>query len=132
MCTAAFRIGGKQGLHDLLDMSADGEISLAWVQVQSASWHAFSDLLREVRGHEYIVFSMVEPHVDPDFIEPERLLLYLAQVVVDPTRRTPTPPSWNISIKSARTSGCSSIWRSTSESSTENSAKLPSGSSRRA
>src|SRR5215211_2892000 len=90
MCTAALPLGGEQGLRDLLDVSVDGEMSLAWVQVQAASWYSLGKLLRVVRRREYIVFSMVEPHVDRDLIEPERPWLYQAQVVVDPTRRTLT------------------------------------------
>src|SRR5688572_8902616 len=90
MCTAAFRLRGEQGFRDLLDVSVDGEMSLAWIQVQAASWYPLSELLRVVRRCEYIVLSMAEPHFDPDLIEPERPWLCKAQVVVYPTRRTLT------------------------------------------
>ena len=44
MCTATVRLGGEQGLNNLLDVSVDGDMSLARVQVQAAFRYFLSDV----------------------------------------------------------------------------------------
>jgi hypothetical protein len=87
--TAASRLGGEQCLHDLLVVFVEGEMSFARIQVQLACWYPLSQMLRVVRRHQDIGFSMVDSHVDPaELIETERPWSYLAQIVVYPAYRT--------------------------------------------
>ena len=57
-------------------------MSLARVQAQSASRYPLGKLLRVLRGRVRVVFSVVEPHLCHDFVEPERPRSPQAQDVV--------------------------------------------------
>ena len=65
MRTAAVRSRGEQPLYDLLEVFVEGEMPLAGVQPQAASHYPLGQMLRVVRGHEDVGFSVVEVHVDP-------------------------------------------------------------------
>ena len=87
MCTAAVRLRGEQRLNDPLEVFVEGEMPLVRVKLQAASRYPLGQMLRVVRGHEEVGFSMVKEHVDPAYLfEAERPWSYLTQVVVDPAR----------------------------------------------
>jgi hypothetical protein len=65
-------------------------MSLAGVQVKSASLYPLGELLRVLRGHVSVDFSVVERHVSHDFVETERSRSSQAQDVVDPAYRALT------------------------------------------
>src|SRR5215213_1084498 len=65
-------------------------MSLAGVQVKSASRYPLGELLRVLRGHVSVVFSVVERHVRHDFVETEQPRSPQAQYVVDPAYRALT------------------------------------------
>src|SRR3712207_237669 len=92
MCMAAtLWLGGDQGLDDLLDgVIEDRDMSLARVQPQSASRYPLGELLRMLRGHVRVLFSVVEPHVCHDFVVPERPRSPQAHYVVYPAHRALT------------------------------------------
>ena len=63
-------------------------MTLLRVQLQAASRYPLGQMLRMVRGHPDVGFSVVEVHVDPAYLfEAERPRSYLAQFVIDPARR---------------------------------------------
>ena len=65
-------------------------MSLAGVQVKSASRYPLGELHRVLRGHVSVVFSVVERHVRHDIVETERPRSPQAQDVVDPAYRALT------------------------------------------
>src|SRR5215212_4255812 len=65
-------------------------MSLAGVQVKSASRYPLGELHRVLRRHVSVVFSVVERHVRHDFVGTERPRSPQAQDVVDPAYRALT------------------------------------------
>ena len=85
MRTAAVRLRGEQRLNDLLEVFVEGEMPLVRVQPQATSRYPLGQMLRVVRGHEDVGFSVVEMHVDPAYLfKAKRPRSYLAQFIVDP------------------------------------------------
>src|SRR5215203_7255610 len=83
--TSVSRLGGEQVLHNPLDMVIeDRDMSFARVHKQSASRYPRGELLRVLRGHVRVIFSVVEPHVHHDFFEPKRPRPPQTHDVVDP------------------------------------------------
>jgi hypothetical protein len=103
---------------------------LVRVKLQAASRYPLGQMLRVVRGHEEVGFSVVEAHVDPAYLfEAERPRSYLTQFVVDPARSSLSHGLLKRLDEERSDPGLSSARRSTPGSSSESPANMPSGSS---